>query len=345
MAALLTGLLLVFFFLALNLVSRFRRYALEKGLMDIPNARSSHQVSTPRGGGIVFVALWLGSVLLGWVKGELSLEAALLVFPGASLVAAIGYWDDRYNLSPLWRVLVHLVAALTTVYSLWAVGAGEQGWDTPLWRWLIILSAIFTIVWSINLFNFMDGTDGLAGMEACFIFAVGGWWLWQAGAQNYAYLAWILVATVAGFLVWNWPPARIFMGDGGSSFLGFLIATFALAGQIWWDIPILLWLIVYEVFWFDATVTLLRRIWAGERWYTAHRSHAYQRLHQAGWPHRKVLFAVSSINVVLSAAALWASTHPAIIPWVFLATLIVLGGVYGSVERLQPMYSRLGVSP
>lgn len=340
MAILLIVSLLVFFFLALSLVNCFRCYALDKGLVDIPNSRSSHQVSTPRGGGIVFVALWLGIVLLGWIKGELLLGAVLLVLPGASLVAAIGYWDDLYNLSPLWRVSIHFIAALMAVYILWAVGANDKSWNMSSWRWLVGLASVLAIVWSINLFNFMDGTDGLAGMEACFIFAVGGGWLWQAGAQNYAYLAWALVTTVAGFLVWNWPPARVFMGDGGSGFLGFLTATFALVGQSWWDIPILLWLIVYGVFWFDATVTLLRRIWAGERWYTAHRAHAYQRLYQAGWSHRKVLLAISGLNTVLSAAALWAHVYPSTIPWMFLATLIMLGGGYGGVEWLRPMYPR-----
>jgi Fuc2NAc and GlcNAc transferase len=330
--------LLVFFFLSWGLVGYFRSYASDKGLMDVPNTRSSHHLSTPRGGGIVFVGLWLGAALLAWVRGELSSEAAFFLLPGSILVAAIGYGDDHYNLSPLWRALVHFIAALIAVYSLLTMGPGHSSWKMLCWHWLEMLCIVFIIVWSTNLFNFMDGTDGLAGMEACFIFIVGGWWLWQAGAQNYAYLAWVLVAAVAGFLVWNWPPARIFMGDGGSGFLGFLIANFALMGQIWWDIPILLWGIVCSIFWFDATITLVRRILAGERWYAAHRSHAYQRLHQAGWSHHKILLVVSALNILLLAAALWASANRETIPWVFLATLIFLSMVYWTVERLQPMY-------
>jgi Fuc2NAc and GlcNAc transferase len=330
--------LLIFFFLSWSLVGHFRRYALGKGLMDIPNARSSHQMSTPRGGGIVFVGLWLGVASLVWIRGELSSGAVLFFLPGAILVAAIGYGDDHYNLNPSWRALVHFIAALITVYFLLAMAPSYSRSEMFCCHWLKVLSFVFIIVWSINLFNFMDGTDGLAGMEACFIFLIGGWWLWQAGAQNYAYLAWVLVVAVAGFLVWNWPPARIFMGDGGSGFLGFLIASFALAGQIWWDIPALLWMILYGVFWFDATVTLLRRILAGERWYTAHRSHAYQRLYQAGWSHHKILLVISVINALLIAAALWASAHRETIPGVFLATLLFLSIAYWRVERLQPMY-------
>jgi Fuc2NAc and GlcNAc transferase len=331
---------LLYFFLSLALVAGFHRYALAKGLIDIPNARSSHQIPTPRGGGIVFVGLWLGAALLSWTQGELSSEAVFLLLPGASLVAAIGYGDDHYDLSPLWRAFAQLMAALITVYFLFAFDATDRNWDLPARYWLVILGIVFALVWSINLFNFMDGTDGLAGMEACFVFTMGGWWLWQAGAEEYAYLAWVLVAAVAGFLVWNWPPARIFMGDGGSGFLGFLVAVFALVGEMGWNIPVLLWLIVYGVFWFDATVTLLRRILAGERWYSAHRSHAYQRLHQAGWPHSKVLLAVSGINMVLAGAALWANENRGAIPGVFLATLVLLVGAYWGVERLRPMYPK-----
>lgn len=308
--------------------------------MDVPNARSSHQMPTPRGGGIVFVALWLIAALLAWFRGELSFDSALLLLPGVILVAGIGYWDDLYDLSPLWRLLVHVIAALIAVYGALIVAANHSGWEIFSRQGFGAACAVFVIVWSINLFNFMDGTDGLAGMEACFVFIAGGWWLWQAGAQNYAFLAWMLVATVAGFLAWNWPPAKIFMGDGGSSFLGFLVAAFALAGQVWWDIPILLWVIVYSVFWFDATVTLLRRVLAGERWYSAHRSHAYQRLHQAGWSHHKVLLAISSVNIGLLAAAFWANENQEAMPWIFLATLLLLSMAYWGVERLRPMYPK-----
>lgn len=338
MTILLLASLLVLFFLSWTLVGYFRRYALGKGLIDVPNARSSHHLSTPRGGGIVFVGLWLGTALLVWARGELSSSAVVSLLPGSILVAAIGYGDDHYNLSSLWRALVHFIAALITVYFLLAMAPSHNSWKLFCCHWLEVLAIIFIIVWSTNLFNFMDGTDGLAGMEACFVFSIGGWWLWQAGAHNYAYFAWVLVATVAGFLVWNWPSARIFMGDGGSGFLGFLIANFALIGQIWWDIPALLWVIVYGVFWFDATVTLLRRILAGERWYTAHRSHAYQRLHQAGWSHYKILLAISAVNMLLIGVALWAGAHRETIPWVFLAILLLLSIAYWKIERLQPMY-------
>ncbi|BAW80869.1 glycosyl transferase family protein [Candidatus Nitrosoglobus terrae] len=269
---------------------------------------------------------------------ELSSDDISLFFPGAILVAAIGYMDDHHNLSPLVRILVHFMAALITLYFLLHIPPSYDSLKVLSSHWLKGLGLILLIVWSINLFNFMDGIDGLAGAEACFIFLIGGGWLWEVGAHHYAYFAWLLVATVAGFLVWNWPPAKIFMGDGGSGFLGFLVAVFALAGKIYWNIPIVLWMILYGVFWFDATVTLLRRILVGERWYLAHRTHAYQRLYQAEGSHRRSLLRIMVINTVLGIAALWGNIHQDAIPWLFCGVLIVLGIAYWRVERLQPMH-------
>ncbi len=147
-------------------VGRFRVYALTKGLLDNPNARSSHTLATPRGGGLVFVLLWLvagaGSVLLGvW-----SFPQALAFLPGALLLAGVGYWDDHHDLPARWRALVHFGMAGGSVMALGGVDAVGLGvTDLPL-GWLGAGLAVFAVVWSINLFNFMDGTDGIAGVEA-----------------------------------------------------------------------------------------------------------------------------------------------------------------------------------
>ncbi len=168
---------------------------------------------------------------------------------------------------------------------------------------------------------------------------VGGFFLWQAGGAALAIPAWVLAATVAGFLLWNWPRAKIFMGDVGSSVLGFLIAVFALAGEVWFDVPMLLWVILYGVFWFDATLTLLRRMAAGERWYAAHRSHAYQRLHHGGgWSHGRILGGTIALNAVLALIALWANVHREELLWAVLVAFIALTVVYAMVERMAPMY-------
>ncbi len=320
-------------------VGRFRVYALAKGLLDNPNARSSHTLATPRGGGVVFVVLWVvtgaGSVFLGvW-----SLPQALAFLPGALLLAGIGYWDDRHDLPARWRALVHFGVAGGSVMALGGVDTMGLGVTDLSLGWLGAGLAVFAIVWSINLFNFMDGTDGIAGVEALFVLGVGGFFLWQAGGAALAIPAWVLAATVAGFLLWNWPRAKIFMGDVGSSVLGFLVAVFALAGEVWFDVPMLLWVILYGVFWFDATLTLLRRIAAGERWYAAHRSHAYQRLHHSGgWSHGRILWGTITLNAVLALIALWANGHREELLWAMLVAVVVLAAVYAMIERRAPMY-------
>lgn len=325
---------LLFAFLASGfLVGRFRLYALAQGLLDNPNARSSHTLATPRGGGLVFILLWLVAGV-GSVFWEVwSLAQALAFVPGAALLAGIGYWDDRHDLPARWRALVHFVVAGGSVAALGVAGL-------PL-GWLGAGFAVFAIVWSTNLFNFMDGTDGIAGVEALFVLGVGGFFLWQADAAALAIPAWVLAATVAGFLLWNWPRAKIFMGDVGSSVLGFLIAVFALAGEVWFDVPMVLWVILYGVFCFDATLTLARRVMAGERWYAAHRSHAYQRLHcPLGWSHGRILWGVIAVNSVLAGLALWAHAMPEM-QWVVMGVAVVLLCIiYGLVERVAPMYAK-----
>ena len=325
---------LLFVFLASwFLVGRFRLYALAQGLLDNPNARSSHTLATPRGGGLVFILLWLVAGVGSVFWGVWSFAQALAFLPGAVLLAAVGYWDDHHDLPARWRALVHFGVASGSVVTLGLT-------DLPL-GWLGAGLAVFAVVWSINLFNFMDGTDGIAGVEALFVLGAGGFFLWQAGGAALAIPAWVLAATVAGFLLWNWPRAKIFMGDVGSSVLGFLIAVFALAGAVWFDVPVLLWVILYGVFWFDATVTLARRVMAGERWYAAHRSHAYQRLHRPlGWSHERILWGVIMVNSALTGLALWAHAMPEM-QWVVLGVAVALLCLtYGWVERIAPMYAK-----
>lgn len=333
--------LFLFFALSCALVARFRLYALNKGLLDNPNARSSHTLATPRGGGLVFMLLWpvagIGAILLGvW-----SLQQALVFLPGAALIGLVGYWDDHHGLPARWRAMVHFLAAAGGVAVLGGVSTLDLGVIEFHLGWLASVLAVLAIVWSVNLFNFMDGTDGIAGVEALFVFGMGGILLWQAGGAALAAPIWALAAAVAGFLVWNWPRAKIFMGDVGSGFLGFLIAVFALAGDAWFGVPALLWVILYGVFWFDATLTLLRRIAAGERWYAAHRSHAYQRLHHGGgWSHGRILWGTITVNAVLALIALWANAHREALLWAVLLAFIVLAAVYAVIERRAPMYPK-----
>lgn len=271
-----------------------RRYALRARLLDVPNARSSHSVPTPRGGGLaVVVAFSLGLLVLA-LTGQIGLPL-LMALAGGLAIATVGFVDDTAHVSVRVRLLVHALAAL---WSLWWLGGfpplpvleyqlslGWLGWPVGL----------LLMVWLLNLYNFMDGVDGIAGVEAVTV-AAGAGLLLLLAAEGAAAPLWLLVTATLGFLVWNWPPAKIFMGDVGSGYLGFVLAVFALAGAHGY-LNLWAWLILLGVFLVDATCTLCRRWLAGAKVYEAHRSHAYQWAARRCGSHRTVTLVVAVINV------------------------------------------------
>lgn len=287
-AALLSGLL----------TRRVLEYASRRALLDVPNERSSHSVPKPRGGGlaiaVVFVVGALSLALLGRLEGT----AAFVLAAGGALVAVVGWIDDRAGVSVRVRFAVHVAAVALVISGTASMGALRMP-GFPDLPWIQFAAAAFALVWLINLFNFMDGIDGLAGAEAVFVasgFVVclvldgqGG-----AGAATGAAL---LAGASFGFLTWNWPPARIFMGDVGSGFLGFALGGVALLAHR--ETGLNLWVptILLAVFVTDATLTLVRRIGRGERWYAAHRSHAYQWLSRKYGAHRPVTMAIVVVNL------------------------------------------------
>jgi len=204
--------------------------------------------------------------------------------------------------------------------------------------WLIIPVLILGIVWMTNLFNFMDGSDGLAAMEAIIILSMGGYFFFMSNAIDFAILSWGLAALVAGFLTWNWPAAIIFMGDSGSCFLGFVIAILALISYKLYSVPIMPWIILTSLFWFDATITLLRRILAREKWTEAHKVHAYQRLIQFGWSHFEVLLGATIINLMLVILAFWSFSDPSVNKLAFSLSIFMLVIAYLVVEIIKPMF-------
>lgn len=327
----------VYFTSAFYLTGVFRRYALNHILLDIPNKRTSHEKPTPRGGGMAFIIIWCTGLLAGAISGKLALAVVLVFMPAALMVAVIGFIDDHYNLSLSVRLVTHIVAA--TAFIMVLGGGADLDAEKLLIKWGIAGSivAIIAIVWSINLFNFMDGIDSIASVEAIIVFLAGGAMLWHAGGTQEGALALLLAVSVAGFLIWNLPPAKIFMGDGGSGFLGFLIVAFAITGEINYGMPVLLWVIIYGVFWFDAAVTLLRRMLRGEAWTKPHRSHAYQRLHQSGWSHGSVVKAVSCLNAILIVFAIAAYVYPSLLLSAFILSLALLSTAYILIERRKPM--------
>lgn len=333
-------LLLALLFLSIVLHRLYISYAFKFNILDVPNARSSHDKITPRGGGLVIVTLWFFIALIALACKVWSLKQALVFFPGAFLVALISFWDDRDHVPARWRALIHFIAAILSIIAL------GKGTDYLLLDGQIIflglggtILAVLSIAWSINLFNFMDGIDGLAGVEAFFVFGMGGALLWHAGGHGLAVMSWAIVACVLGFLIWNWPPAKLFMGDVGSAFLGFLVVPFAISGQLWYGVPALIWLILYGVFVFDATVTLCRRILAKERWYEAHREHAFQRLYRLGWNKPKILGAVIITNIILSGLAALSVIYPNFLMLFLFFMLLILLLLYLIIEYFNPMFT------
>lgn len=359
---------LLLYFLCLILVPVYRRFAVARGVLDVPSQRSSHQGITPRGGGVVFAGLWTLTLILGWMTGVFSIELLLSFLPGVLLVGALGYWDDNQSLPPRFRLLGQGLSSFFFLLSLLALGSAPDALGiapiaggntistatlsglyipdlhifsfTPLtlgsFSWIIWIFTLIGVVWSINLFNFMDGIDGLASIEAIFVLGVGGFICWMGGAPELALLAWAMVALLIGFLVWNWPKAEIFMGDVGSYTLGFLIAAFAVAGDIWYNIPIAFWIILYALFWVDATLTLVRRIYYKKHWATAHKEHAYQRLHQAGFSPAKILGIAVVVNTVLAGMALWGYYYPEYLHVALLLSLLWVSLWYAGCEYLKP---------
>jgi UDP-N-acetylmuramyl pentapeptide phosphotransferase/UDP-N-acetylglucosamine-1-phosphate transferase len=293
------------FLLSYFAVEAFRLWSLRRKLLDVPNERSSHSDPTPVGGGLVIVLIGLiaysihtiffgGGFFWGYVLG-------------AALVAGVSWLDDLYGVSSLWRFLIHSLAALLVIYN---VGYFEEFY-IPLVQMIQqsrfpgILFTFFWIVWLTNLYNFMDGIDGIAGMQT--VTAGIGWMVAGKllGADSIEFYAGILTFSGLGFLIQNWQPARIFMGDVGSAFLGFTHAALPLlAGQ---DAamtpekrPVLLllaaafnWLFV-----FDTVYTFIRRIVEGEKFWQAHRSHLYQKLVIAGFSHQFVALLYGGISIL-----------------------------------------------
>ena len=305
-----------------------RRYALRKSLLDIPNSRSLHVHPTPRGGGAAIAAVTLGGIALAATRSLIEPPLAWALVVGGGAVALVGWIDDRRRVPAPLRAAVHLVAAVAVLGGTGVTGTMSAG--------AVVLAALW-IVWSTNLYNFMDGVDGLAGIEGVSVGALGGVMLLSAGRYDLALVLLLVGAASFGFLAWNWPPAKVFMGDVGSGFLGFIFGAMTVVSDRSDAVPAVTWVMLLGVFIFDATVTLLRRIAAGERWYEAHRSHAYQRLVRAGVSPARVDLAGLFINIGAAALAWIARTDTRLRPLGVLAEVVVLSVLYWVIERRFPM--------
>ena len=316
------------------LVGWARRYALQAAVLDQPSERSSHVVPTPRGGGAGVVGAML-LVLLGVAAmGELS-NPVLVSLLGVSLVALMGWRDDVSSLGVGTRLAAHTIAAATILPLVVTAG------PLPVWMgWGAVAWWMFWVVSAINVVNFMDGLDGLIGSQ---VILFGVHLMALAPAESTArLLGVVLFGASTGFLLWNWAPARVFLGDIGSGALGFMIVLGGALLMIESDVGLVLaFLPLYPLF-LDATVTLVRRALRGEVVTHPHRSHLYQRLANRGWGHARVSLlyaAAASLGIVVALShEVWY--------WPILATLYILGVlVVGVMLESRAPLSRVGYEP
>lgn len=285
-----------------------RRVALRRRWLDVPGTRSSHAQPTPNGGGPAMALAFLSGLLLLHAAGRVEHDTLIGLLGGGLLLTLIGARDDRCPLAPGPRLLAQVVA--TGWVMVWLPGPALGLVDgASVWYLPALGCELLALVWFVNLYNFMDGLDGLAASEAMFIAALAG--LLSSSATGLPESFGLLAACALGFLYWNRPPARIFMGDAGSYFLGFTLGGLALLSVRSGVLPLACWLVLPGVFLVDATLTLLRRLLAGERWYEAHRSHAYQHAARRLGGHGAVLVGVALLNLFwLAPWAVWVAQHP-----------------------------------
>ncbi len=304
-------LILLTFILSLVLTLAIRYYAHRKDLLDHPNDRSSHVTPTPKGGGLAVMVAFYGALSFLYFQDQV--EGRLFFALCSALpVVLVSLIDDLYPLSARVRFAVQLLSALTALAFLGGVDTLNLALFPLSGIWVNLL-ALMGIIWMTNLYNFLDGIDGYAGSQALFV-GVAAYDLF--GSET----AFLIAIAAAGFLVFNWHKASIFMGDVGSAPLGFIFAVLMLYDAA--STHFLGWLMLLSLFWFDATLTLLRRAIRGEKLSQAHKKHAYQRLNQSGYSHSKVVLLAMSLNLLIGVILYFAPENSYL--YLFLALMVVL---------------------
>ncbi len=321
-------------------------------MIDEPNARSLHSGAIPRTGGLalllgigaaIALALWMRPAALVnqvAIEGD---EALIWVFAAMAPVIVASSLDDRGEVRPRYRLVAHLMAGAMLI-------AGGLEWshlDLPglsltLGPVLALPLTLLLVVWMINLYNFMDGMDGLAGGMAVFGFGALAILGWRAGDLTYALACACVASAAAGFLIANFPPARIFLGDLGSTSLGLLAIAFSLLGSVRGLFPLWAAGLAFSPFILDATLTLVRRARQGECLWEAHRSHHYQRLILVGWSRQRVLGRAWLLMAACATCAVLAPDMPPPEQWLLLAAW---GTIYAVMSYRIGLAERLAESP
>ena len=311
---------LLLFIISFTLTYVIKELAIKNSLVAHVNERSSHSTPTPHGGGIAIAVTWFMGLSYLYYFNEIESSLYFTLMSGF-IIASVSYVDDLVELSPKVRLITQSLVAALALYFMGGFHSLDLYFFTIENQIMTNVFAFFTILWFINLYNFLDGIDGYAASEALFLSLAA--FVFFGGAHFL-----ILSVAVFGFLVWNWHKAKIFMGDVGSTLLGYNVAVFTIyyaneeAANLW------IWVILFGIFWFDATLTLYRRYRNGEKLSQAHKKHAYQRLVQSGWSHDKVVLASIFVNIILGVTVYW-------MPSIYMAFLFTLVLLYSCVKLVD----------
>jgi UDP-N-acetylmuramyl pentapeptide phosphotransferase/UDP-N-acetylglucosamine-1-phosphate transferase len=309
-------------------VEIFRRWTLRRGLLDHPNERSSHSSPTPRGGGVVITIVCLAGYFILHLALGLPMSSGYAI--GAIIVAGISWLDDIHSL-PFWvRLPVHIIAAVVLVYDAgyWSEIAVPWSWTSlTLPAGVGIAITVAWVVWFLNAYNFMDGIDGIAASQAIVASVAWGVTTFLFGGTYTSLFSFVIAGSSLGFLLHNWQPAKIFMGDVGSGFLGFTLAALPVLALQGDSLPVPVFPLLGIAFvWFflaDTIFTLLKRLIRGQRIWEAHREHAYQQLVRSGWQHASVTLIYSFGATLVSLFALLAVMNSGIFTALTLFSLVV----------------------
>lgn len=319
-----------------------RKLTLNVQLLDMPNNRSSHTLPVPRGGGLGFVLIIFGLLTIKYLRDEIAIQNFLSIIVAGGLVAGIGLLDDLRDVSARLRLFIHFLSASIALYVLGGIPSLQLAGDFILPVWFYSILASLYLVWLLNLYNFMDGIDGIAGVQAITTL-LGGVVLYHSAhvpLNETRYILYICAA-ILGFLLWNFPKAKIFMGDVGSGFLGIMLGIFSIQAG-WVDVNLFWgWIILLGVFITDTSVTLIVRLLNGEKFYKAHRNHAYQHAARQRNSHIIVTLTVAAINLFWLLPVSWGVVERMISVWMGLALayipLILMAILYraGRPERVS----------
>ncbi len=329
---------LIAFVLSFLGVYFLKKYALRLKIVAIPNERSLHNKVTPRGGGVIIAIVFLAFLLVFYITRQIMVAEFLVLFGGGLIMAVTGFLDDILELKASIRFIIQFFAVGWGLYWIGGIPSTVFFERLPVLYAIANAIAVVALVWFINSFNFIDGIDGLSTSSATFFsLSIGGYFLWQ-GIEPYGSLLIVLAACSLAFLCFNWPPAKIFLGDAGSNFFGYLFGAMVLITVKNGYFSIWTWLIILAYLITDTTTTTFLRLCLVKGWYHTHRSHAYQNLARVLDNHKFVTCLITGINVFYLLPLAYLSIQYQQYAWLAFAASVI--PILGFVLKYGPLYAR-----